>query len=82
MHKYIFFSFNFELGSLTLLLNFQFQTQENPFGHLTSFQTFSKNGLEVQLKCFRLANLQKDLVDWCFDLLKRNMKHMYEFYLK
>nr|CAG4647601.1 EOG090X0MNC [Megafenestra aurita] len=52
--------------------------QENPFEQLTSFHSFTRNGLQVHLKFFKIKDLQKDIANWCFDLLKRNMKQMYE----
>nr|CAG4637546.1 EOG090X0MNC [Ceriodaphnia reticulata] len=53
-------------------------SQENPFGQLVAFQSFSRNGLEVQLKCCKVSQLEKTTIDWSCDLLKRNMKQMYE----
>nr|CAG4642241.1 EOG090X0MNC [Eurycercus lamellatus] len=53
-------------------------SQENPFGQLTAFHTFVRNGLETNLKCCKITDLDKMSVDWAFDLLKRNMKKMYE----
>ncbi|EFX69334.1 N-alpha-acetyltransferase 40-like [Daphnia pulex] len=52
--------------------------QENPLGHLIAFQSFSRNGLEVQFKCCKVSQLDQATIDWSFDLLKRNMKQMYE----
>lgn len=52
--------------------------QENPFGQLIAFQSFSRNGLEVQLKCNKVSKLEKTIINWSCDLLKRNMQHMYE----
>nr|CAG4649882.1 EOG090X0MNC [Scapholeberis mucronata] len=52
--------------------------QEDPFQQLVTFQSFNRNGLEVQLKCSKVKKLSKDDVVWSFDLLKRNMQSLYE----
>jgi len=51
-------------------------SQEDPFGQLAAFHSFSRNGLSVHLKCCRVTSLDKPTVDWMFDLLSRNMKSM------
>nr|CAH0103578.1 unnamed protein product [Daphnia galeata] len=53
-------------------------SQENPLGHLIAFQSFSRNGLDVKFKCCKVSQLDKATIDWSFDLLKRNMKQLYE----
>ncbi|KZS03007.1 N-alpha-acetyltransferase 40 [Daphnia magna] len=52
--------------------------QNNPLGHLVAFHSFSRNGLDVALKCCKASQLDKITIDQLFELLKKNMKQMYE----
>nr|CAG4645303.1 EOG090X0MNC [Leptodora kindtii] len=52
--------------------------QENPFSELIAFQTFSRNGLDLNLVYEKVSKLSPETVQWAFDLLKRNLKTMYE----
>nr|CAG4641399.1 EOG090X0MNC [Eulimnadia texana] len=52
--------------------------QENPLASFPVFQKFSKGDLTVNITCSRVTNLSKELIDWSFDLLKKNMQVLYE----
>nr|CAG4648437.1 EOG090X0MNC [Moina brachiata] len=53
-------------------------SQEDPFGPLIAFHSFNRNGVKLNLKCLKVSSMDKDLIDWAFDLLQRNMQKMYE----
>nr|CAG4643665.1 EOG090X0MNC [Ilyocryptus agilis] len=53
-------------------------TQENPFAGLTAFHMFKRNRFEARIECCRVTQLEKQCFSWAFDLLKRNMKTLYE----
>ena len=36
------------------------------------------DGSLINVKCSKVGNLNKDVIEWMFDLMERNMKTMYE----
>nr|CAG4650676.1 EOG090X0MNC [Sida crystallina] len=50
---------------------------KNSFDELIAFHSFARNGLDSKLICKRVSELEPTIVQWAFDLLKRNMHSMY-----
>ncbi|XP_013406663.1 N-alpha-acetyltransferase 40 [Lingula anatina] len=51
---------------------------EDPMATLQPFKTFDRNGLKVTIECKRVTDLDRDTIDWAFQLTKDNMQKMYE----
>lgn len=52
--------------------------QENPLDQLPSFTSFTKNGLNVELRTQRVTDLDSVTKDWLMELITANMKKLYE----
>lgn len=50
----------------------------DPLELLSPFKKFERNGLNLRIECMKVANMEKDLVDWAFQLTKANMQKLYE----
>ncbi len=50
----------------------------NPLEQLPSFAKFNKNDLELTMETTRTANLKESDREWLMDLLRDNMKTLYE----
>lgn len=53
------------------------EKDEDPLSSFVSFQRYTKNDLQLTLSCHRGAALDKSVIDWAFNLTKRNMEGMY-----
>lgn len=52
--------------------------QEDPMSSLQPFKSYTRNGLNVKLECTLALNLPSDVIDWAFNLTKKNMKMLYD----
>lgn len=50
----------------------------DPLELLSPFKKFERNGLNLRIECMKVAKMEKDLVDWAFQLTKANMQALYE----
>merc|ERR1712018_121207 len=50
----------------------------DPLAELPSFKRFNKNGLDLKMETTRVTDLDEHSKTWLFDLLRANMKEMYE----
>ncbi|XP_048736636.2 N-alpha-acetyltransferase 40-like isoform X2 [Ostrea edulis] len=50
----------------------------DPLDLVPPFKKFERNGLNVRLECKKVTNMEKELVDWAFQLTKANMQTLYE----
>lgn len=50
---------------------------EDPLQPFPVFRKFSKNNVEVELSVSKVANLHADVIDWIFNLTKKNMFEKY-----
>nr|CAG4646752.1 EOG090X0MNC [Macrothrix elegans] len=66
------------LKSQELELVAKANAQKDPLEYLKAFHSFDRNGLKAILKCSPVSYLDKEVVEWMFDLIKRNMKDLYE----
>ncbi|KAK3702657.1 hypothetical protein RRG08_042645 [Elysia crispata] len=51
---------------------------EDPLGPFPIFRKYERNGLNIDFETKRVANLDESTVQWAFDLVKSNMKTLYE----
>lgn len=51
---------------------------KDPLAPLTAFKSFNRNGLNLHLECQRVTELNKEDIEWAFDLTKHNMQLLYE----
>lgn len=51
---------------------------EDPMVNLLPFKKFERNGLSVNIQCLRACDVDKELMDWAFELTKKNMQTLYE----
>lgn len=51
---------------------------EDPMSTLLPFKKFERNGLSAIIECKRVADLDKDTIEWAFQLIKSNMQSLYE----
>lgn len=51
---------------------------EDPLGPFPIFRKYDRNGLNVQFETKRASNLDEATIQWAFDLVKANMKTLYE----
>ncbi|XP_044727867.1 N-alpha-acetyltransferase 40 [Chrysoperla carnea] len=51
---------------------------EDPLQPFPVFRKFSKNNVEVELSVSKVANLHADVIDWIFNLTKKNMFEKYK----
>jgi len=51
---------------------------ENPLEALAAFQKFTRNGLELKIECQRATHIPEDQFSVVFDLVKKNMRSLYE----
>jgi len=51
---------------------------DNPLETFAAFQKYTRNGLELSIQCKRVLSMSTDDFNSVFDLLKTNMKALYE----
>ncbi|XP_072023902.1 N-alpha-acetyltransferase 40-like [Amphiura filiformis] len=51
---------------------------EDPMATLLPFKKFNRNGLTLSIECSRVTDMDKDSIDWAFNLTKANMQTLYE----
>jgi ribosomal protein S18 acetylase RimI-like enzyme len=54
---------------------YELKDQMAPFN---AFRKYDRNGLDVTIESFTLDTLPKDIFNWAFQLVKKNMREMYE----
>ncbi|XP_078592744.1 N-alpha-acetyltransferase 40-like [Branchiostoma floridae x Branchiostoma japonicum] len=52
--------------------------QEDPMATMAPFKKYERNGLNLAIECKKVAELDKDTVDWAFSITKDNMQTLYE----
>ncbi|XP_041354621.1 N-alpha-acetyltransferase 40-like [Gigantopelta aegis] len=50
---------------------------EDPLAPFVVFKKFDRNGLVAKIECKRVGDLDKQTIDWAFELTKTNMKDLY-----
>ncbi|XP_022330386.2 N-alpha-acetyltransferase 40-like [Crassostrea virginica] len=50
----------------------------DPLELLSPFKKFERNGLQLRIECKKVTNMEKELIDWAFQLTKANMQTLYE----
>ncbi|XP_022099441.1 N-alpha-acetyltransferase 40-like isoform X2 [Acanthaster planci] len=45
---------------------------------LAPFKKYNRNGLNLTIECCRSTSLDEQMLDWAFDLTKKNMQTLYE----
>ncbi|GMH40092.1 hypothetical protein BSKO_07996 [Bryopsis sp. KO-2023] len=50
----------------------------NPFDNFVPFHHYERNGLNLQLSSCNGDSIEKDILEWCHELCKRNMLQHYE----
>ncbi|XP_014786547.1 N-alpha-acetyltransferase 40 isoform X1 [Octopus bimaculoides] len=51
---------------------------EDPLSMLMPFKKFERNGLDIKIECSKVSELDKETIDWAFQLTKSNMQSLYE----
>ncbi|XP_011681636.2 N-alpha-acetyltransferase 40 [Strongylocentrotus purpuratus] len=51
---------------------------DDPMQNLTAFKKFERNDLSLTVECKKVTELEKDVTDWIFNLVKTNMQSLYE----
>lgn len=51
---------------------------KDPMAELAVFKRFDRNGLSLSITAHKVTDLDKETVDWLFDLTKANMETLYE----
>lgn len=51
---------------------------EDPMSTLPVFKKFNRNGLELVIECKKVTSMERDAIDWAFNLCKSNMEALYE----
>ncbi|XP_078000802.1 N-alpha-acetyltransferase 40-like [Glandiceps talaboti] len=51
---------------------------DDPMATLVPFKKFDRNGLNLTIECVRTPDLDKDTLEWAFNLTKTNMQELYE----
>ncbi|KAL5008974.1 hypothetical protein ScPMuIL_014555 [Solemya velum] len=54
---------------------------EDPLSMLEPFKKYERRGLSVLISCVKAGDMDKDTVDWVFDLTKKNMQTLQVFKL-
>ncbi|XP_062567395.1 N-alpha-acetyltransferase 40-like [Saccostrea cucullata] len=50
----------------------------DPLELVAPFKKFERNGLKLKIECKKVTDMEKELIDWAFQLTKANMQKMYE----
>jgi len=51
---------------------------QDPLAPFSLFQKYNKNDIQISVTCHPVSALEASVMDWVFDLTKRNMETLYE----